>query len=151
MARWDEPERGNPRGDRLAARRALSRRCGLVLSRRGRVADIERGDLGLALAAAAPQAASAVRDRKRRLSVASDQLVTWMLAQNIPITRDTYLALAWGSNFPDPWMPENEAELPSFLREREPASGSGRPAPWAARPVGFHASRGNRPAISGQK
>jgi hypothetical protein len=47
----------------------------------------------------------------------ADQLIRWMSAQNIPITRDAYLALAWGSGLPDPWTPEDEAELPGFLRE----------------------------------
>jgi hypothetical protein len=52
----DEPERSNPRGFRLAAR-ALSRRHGLVVARAGRVADIERGAVRMAVVEDAPQAA----------------------------------------------------------------------------------------------
>lgn len=44
-------------------------------------------------------------------------LVDWMVKKGVPITRDTYIALAYGDGVPDPWTPEDEAELPGFLRE----------------------------------
>jgi hypothetical protein len=34
-----------------------------------------------------------------------------------PITRERYIALAYGDEVPDPWTPEDEAELPDFLQD----------------------------------
>lgn len=39
-----------------------------------------------------------------------------MKANGVAITRDNYIQLAWGSEPPDPWTPEHEAELPEELR-----------------------------------
>jgi hypothetical protein len=46
----------------------------------------------------------------------SDSLLRWMKANGVAITRDNYIQLAWGSEPPDPWTPEHEAELPEELR-----------------------------------
>lgn len=84
----------------------------------------------------APQAARSALEGvltvhvKRVLRVNFDPLLDWMRSANVPIMRDTYIALSWGANVPDPWMPEDEAELPSFLR-------SGRSAAQAAPAVIF--------------
>jgi hypothetical protein len=40
-----------------------------------------------------------------------------MKAKGIEITREKYIALAYGDDVPDPWTPEHEAELPPELRE----------------------------------
>jgi len=78
---------------------------------------VNLGCLALIVAATAPQAA---RQALRESVVDFDPLLDWMRSANVPITRDTYIALSWGANVPDPWMPEDEAELPSFLREEDP-------------------------------
>jgi hypothetical protein len=49
----------------------------------------------------------------------TDQLLNWMKTHDVPITRDAYIQLAWGSDPPDPWMPEHEAELPEELQSTE--------------------------------
>jgi hypothetical protein len=46
----------------------------------------------------------------------ADPLLRWMKAHNVPVTREKYLALAYGEDLPDPWMPEHEAELPEELQ-----------------------------------
>jgi hypothetical protein len=40
--------------------------------------------------------------------VASDPLIEWMKANNIPLKRDNYLALAFGADEPDDLGPEWE-------------------------------------------
>ena len=43
----------------------------------------------------------------------TDLLLRWMKRHKVPVTREKYLALAWGSdNLPEPWTPEHEEELP---------------------------------------
>ena len=46
----------------------------------------------------------------------SDSLLRWMKANGVAVTRDNYIQLAWGSEPPDPWTPEHEAELPEELQ-----------------------------------
>lgn len=45
-----------------------------------------------------------------------DPLVTWMRNHNIPVTRDRYIGLNWPDGEPDPWTPEDEAQLPEELQ-----------------------------------
>jgi hypothetical protein len=46
----------------------------------------------------------------------TDFLLEWMKKHIVPITRETYLELAYGNELPDPWTPEHEAELPEELQ-----------------------------------
>lgn len=46
----------------------------------------------------------------------TDFLLEWMKKNNVPITPEKYLALAYGEELPDPWTPEHEAELPEELQ-----------------------------------
>lgn len=34
----------------------------------------------------------------------------------MPVTRENYIEAAYGDDVPDPWTPEDEAELPDFLQ-----------------------------------
>jgi hypothetical protein len=53
---------------------------------------------------------------KKRLEM-TDWLLDWMKKNHVPITREKYLALAYGTDqIPDPWTEEHEAELPPELR-----------------------------------
>jgi hypothetical protein len=43
-----------------------------------------------------------------------------MLKNNIPLTREHYLALAYGGELPDPWTAEHELEVPGPFQVRLP-------------------------------
>lgn len=45
----------------------------------------------------------------------SDQLIEWMKANDIPITRENYISCNW-SPVPSPWTAELEDELPDELQ-----------------------------------
>lgn len=45
-----------------------------------------------------------------------DPLIQTMKANDIPITRETYLDLAYPDGVPDPWTTEHEIELPPEVR-----------------------------------
>jgi hypothetical protein len=45
------------------------------------------------------------------------RLLQWMKGNGVPITRETYIELAWGSLLPDPWTKEDEAYLPGELQD----------------------------------
>ena len=47
----------------------------------------------------------------------SKTLLHWMRKQDVPVSRDAYLQLAYGNDLPDPWTPEHEAELPDELQD----------------------------------
>lgn len=47
----------------------------------------------------------------------SDMLVDWMVAHQIPVTRQTYLEQAYPDGLPEPWTAELEAALPKELQE----------------------------------
>ena len=36
-----------------------------------------------------------------------------------PVTRENYIGANWNDDPPDPWTPEDEAELPEFLQDKE--------------------------------
>jgi hypothetical protein len=46
-------------------------------------------------------------------------MLGWMIKHNIPLTRDDYIAAAWGpkADHPKEWGPEHEAQIPPFLRD----------------------------------
>jgi hypothetical protein len=52
--------------------------------------------------------------QNRRSSV---EVLHWMKRHDLPITRENYIKLAWGSSIPDPWTPDDEAELPNELQD----------------------------------
>jgi hypothetical protein len=56
----------------------------------------------------------------------ADLLLAWMKRKGLPITREKYLALAYGSSLPHPWTPEHEAELPEELRSEVADAGEWR-------------------------
>jgi len=43
-------------------------------------------------------------------------LVDWMRSHNIPVTRESYLRLAYPEGLPVPWTIEHEMELPDELQ-----------------------------------
>jgi hypothetical protein len=49
----------------------------------------------------------------------SDPAVARMLKRNLPLTRDTYLGLAWGADAPEVWGAEHEAEVPEPFRDTD--------------------------------
>ena len=49
----------------------------------------------------------------------ADLLLAWMKRKGVPVTREKYLALNYGDELPEPWMPEHEAELPEELQRTE--------------------------------
>jgi hypothetical protein len=46
----------------------------------------------------------------------TDLLIDWMERHGVPISREKYLALAYGKQLPDPWTYEHELELPKQIR-----------------------------------
>ncbi len=46
-----------------------------------------------------------------------DAIIDWMVANNVPVTRDEWIRLNWGDDVPDPWTDANEMELPEQLRD----------------------------------
>jgi hypothetical protein len=44
-------------------------------------------------------------------------LVRWMRENGMAITRESYLKLARGNSFPDPWTAQDEADLPPELQD----------------------------------
>ena len=48
----------------------------------------------------------------------TDWVLDWMKLHGVRVTRETYLALNYGNELPDPWTPELEAELPKGMRGR---------------------------------
>jgi hypothetical protein len=46
-----------------------------------------------------------------------DPLLDWMIRNNVPLSRSKYLGLAFGRRLPEPWTPEDEAELPRRFRQ----------------------------------
>lgn len=46
----------------------------------------------------------------------TDILVTWMKNNNVPLTRNAYLALAYPEGEPDEWSAEEEAMLPKEIQ-----------------------------------
>ena len=40
-----------------------------------------------------------------------------MIDKGIPLSRNAYLAGAWGTTLPDPWTHEHEAEIPECFRD----------------------------------
>ena len=60
------------------------------------------------------------REELTRLSGGSPVLAD-MLKNNIPLTREHYLALAYGGELPDPWTAEHELEVPGPFQAPLPA------------------------------
>jgi len=48
----------------------------------------------------------------------SDQVLREMLLARMPLDRETYLAMCWGPDLPDPWTAEHEAEVPPPFKAR---------------------------------
>lgn len=46
-----------------------------------------------------------------------DPLVTFMLANNLALDREVYLAIAYPDGVPEPWTAEHEEQLPAIFRE----------------------------------
>jgi hypothetical protein len=46
----------------------------------------------------------------------ADRLLEWMKRNGVAITREKYIALAYGSDGPDKWTAEDEADLPEELQ-----------------------------------
>ena len=46
-----------------------------------------------------------------------DQVVDFLVSQGLPLTRDSYLSIAYGDDIPEELPAELEAELPEFLQE----------------------------------
>ena len=46
----------------------------------------------------------------------SDRVLEYMKALNLPLTRETYLALAYPEGVPNPLSPEQEADVPPGLK-----------------------------------
>ncbi|MFZ0373275.1 MAG: hypothetical protein WAL39_08165 [Xanthobacteraceae bacterium] len=62
-----------------------------------------------------------------------DPLVTFCMAHDLALDRETYIALAYPQCKPDPWTAEHEAQLPEIFREPRKwaltgSSGSGQSA-----------------------
>jgi hypothetical protein len=49
-------------------------------------------------------------------NLAHDPLAQLMQQAGIAVTRQNYIDAAWGVDPPDPWMPEDELDLPEELR-----------------------------------
>jgi hypothetical protein len=47
----------------------------------------------------------------------TDPVLAYMIAENIPLTRENYIAVNWLGDPPDPWTGEDEDELPEFLQD----------------------------------
>lgn len=60
------------------------------------------------------------RSQKRRLELMSvacyDATLAYMLRTNLPLTRETYLAMEYPDRVPNPVPPELEAQIPEPLR-----------------------------------
>jgi hypothetical protein len=52
-----------------------------------------------------------------RLMTSAEAQVRWMRRHNIPVTRETYVGLAYGAEPPEPWTPQHEAKLPEELQD----------------------------------
>jgi hypothetical protein len=39
-----------------------------------------------------------------------------MLERGLPLDRETYLAMNWGADLPEPWTAEHEEQVPEPLR-----------------------------------
>jgi len=50
----------------------------------------------------------------------SDPLLELMKQQQIPLTRQNYLALAYPEGVPEPWPAELEETLPQEIRDKQP-------------------------------
>ena len=64
---------------------------------------------------------STARDREERDDIRPaehDDMLHWMQARGIKLTRANYLALAWLGIPPSPLDAEHEADLPSRFRKR---------------------------------
>lgn len=49
----------------------------------------------------------------------ADPLLQYMLKEGIPLTREKYISLAYGTDGPGEWGAELEAELPPLFRNKE--------------------------------
>lgn len=47
----------------------------------------------------------------------TDQVVALLRAAEMPVTRENWIALAWGDQVPDPWTMEDELQLPDELQD----------------------------------
>ncbi len=56
-----------------------------------------------------------------------DHILRRMLDKNIPLTREAYLAEAWGLDEPEVWGPEHEAEVPEIFRDADAVGRPGKP------------------------
>ena len=59
---------------------------------------------------------------------AGDPTLQSMLAKGMPLTRDMYIAMAYGSDTPTDWNHEHEAELPECFRDPSSVKAPPRPA-----------------------
>ena len=47
----------------------------------------------------------------------TDQVVALLRAAEMPVTRENWIALAWGDQVPKPWSMEDELQLPDELQD----------------------------------
>ena len=47
----------------------------------------------------------------------TDQVTAFLQSAGLPVTRQTYIEVNWWGAIPDPWTPEDEAELPEELQD----------------------------------
>lgn len=55
-------------------------------------------------------------------TLANDPLVALLHEAGMPVTRENWIDIAWGTTPPDPWMPENEDDLPEELQQGYPGA-----------------------------
>ena len=48
----------------------------------------------------------------------TDSILSHMIAHGMPLTRQTWIDLNWGSEVPNPWTAEDEAQLPPPFRRQ---------------------------------
>jgi hypothetical protein len=69
----------------------------------------------------------------------SEQLIETLREAGLPVTRENYILLNWGSEPPDPWTPEDEDELPEELQMGRDSSGKTHDSPCSCARCRRHA------------
>jgi hypothetical protein len=47
----------------------------------------------------------------------NDPTLHWMMNNNVPLTREDYIDMAYGGTPPQPWTQEHESQLPGPLQD----------------------------------
>ena len=58
-------------------------------------------------------------DSGRRPGTSNDVVLNYMIKYGVPITRENYIAMAYGNTALEEWTPEHESMLPHELQDMD--------------------------------